>query len=168
MSARCDGMVMRAFLAYLVLEVTVLAVSLATVGLGWTLATLAGLFLAGIVLAAAQVKAQFTRLARTDPRTAVTDGALAGLGTVLIVVPGILTGAAGILLLVLPTRGLMRPLATALILRGVTRRFGGPAAARRTSYFHGDVIDGDVIDGEVIDGEVIDGEVIGDAVALIR
>ena len=49
--------------------------------------------------------------ASATPQGAVTDSALVALGTVLVFIPGLVTTAAGLLLLLPPTRAAARPLA---------------------------------------------------------
>jgi UPF0716 protein FxsA len=126
-------MVLRWFLLYVVAELAAFVALAWAIGLGWTLflvlATLAG----GIALAGSQVKRQIRqfRTGPTDPQGALTDSALIGLGTVLVVIPGIVTTAAGLLLLLPPTRAVARP---------------AVAATRRRNYVDGEVID--VIDVE--------------------
>ncbi|UQX09419.1 FxsA family protein [Candidatus Mycobacterium methanotrophicum] len=149
-------MVSRLFLLYVVVELAVVLALASTIGLGWTLLLLLVAFVAGITLAGSQSKRQLTRLrsglTNQQPRVA-SDGALVALGTVLVVVPGLVTTAAGLLLLLPATRAAVRPVLTAMAARGVGRR--APlitvttvdadqyASARRPGP--------DYIDGEVID-----------------
>jgi UPF0716 protein FxsA len=144
-------MAMRLFLVYVLVELAVVVALVSTIGFGWTFLLLIGTFALGLALAGSQVKRQFHRL-RTglaSPQGAVPDGALVALGTVLTVVPGLVTSALGLLLLLPPTRAAARPAVTALAARGLGRMpvivtaTGGapyPPSAR-----------GDYIDGEVID-----------------
>jgi UPF0716 protein FxsA len=85
----------------------------------------------------------------------VSDGALVALGTVLTVVPGLVTSALGLLLLLPPTRAAARPVVTALAARSLVRMplivtsvGGAGAQGPRDGYrpTHGDYIDGEVID----------------------
>lgn len=159
---------------YAVVELTVVALLIWALGLGWTLLVLAAAFMLGVVLAAAQMRGQVTavRRARTDPKGAVTDGVLVGLGAFLVFLPGIVSTAAGALILAPPTRSAMRPLAAAMLARGVTRRL----TVVNFDHFVADpylVVDpygstaadrGDYIDGEVI-GEPLQGSSVGTAVA---
>lgn len=154
-------MVMRPFLRYTalyaVIELVAAALLIWSLGLGWTLVLLAATFMLGVLISAAQVKGQVSagRAGRRTPQDAVADGVLVGLGSFLVFLPGIVTTAAGALILAPPTRAVMRPAAQGLLSRGLLR--GLPtwemgrtamAATRRTDY--------------------IDGEVIEDAVALTR
>ncbi|OBI40384.1 membrane protein FxsA [Mycobacterium kyorinense] len=141
-------MVSRLFFVYVVVELAVVVALASTIGLGWTLLVLLGTFVIGTALAGRQLKRQLTR-ARTAPGGAVTDSALIALGTMLVVVPGLVTTAAGVLLLLPPTRAAARPLLTAM----AARRIGQPLITVTT--LGGDRVTrsprDDVIDGEVID-----------------
>lgn len=143
-------MVSRLFLVYAVVELAVVVALASTIGLGWTLLVLLGTFVIGTALAGRQVKRQLTRL-RSSPGGAVTDSAVIALGTMLVVVPGLVTTAAGVLLLLPPTRAAARPLLTAMAARRVGRplitvtTLGGERFADNRSS-RDDVIDGEVID----------------------
>lgn len=144
-------MVTRLFLVYAVLEVAVLVALTATIGFGWTLLLFTGAFVAGVVLAGSQAKRQLGRLRSGG---AVTDGALVALGTLLLVVPGLVTTVAGLLLLCPPTRAAARPVLTAVAVRGLGRRaplvtaatVGAQHYSTRRASDRTDVIDGEVID----------------------
>lgn len=147
--------------AYTLTELAAAALLIWAFGLGWTFVILAVTFMAGVVLAGAQLKGQVVGLRKmhTNPRGAAADGALVGLGTALVFLPGIVTTAAGALMLAPATRGAMRPVATSLLTRGIANRMGAMypvAPARRVDY----------IDGEVI--SETDWNARGDAVALTR
>ncbi|MGV0993340.1 MAG: FxsA family protein [Mycobacterium sp.] len=159
------SMVMRPLLRYTalyaVVELAAVALLIWAFGLGWTLVVLATTFMAGVLMSAAQVKGQFAavRGRRVTPQGAMADGVLVGIGSFLVFLPGIVSTAAGSLMLAPPTRTAMRPLAQSMLSRGIGRRIDAvtgagaapgtfPAATRRTDY--------------------IDGEVIEDAVALTQ
>lgn len=156
------GMVMRPLLRYaglyVLVELAALALLIWAVGLGWTLVVLATVFMLGVVLAAAQMKGQVSsaRRARSNPKGAVTDGVLVGLGSFLVFLPGIVSTAAGALMLAPPTRAAMRPLATSMLTRGVVRGMG----AMNLDQFVGKPSGGT----RVGRGDYIDGEVIGEPV----
>jgi UPF0716 protein FxsA len=119
------------------------------IGFGWTLLLVVGTFAVGLALAGSQVKRQIQRL-RTglaSPQGAVSDGALVALGTVLTVVPGLVTSALGLLLLLPPTRAAARPAVTAL----AARRLGRMPLIVTTAGSAYRPTRGDYIDGEVID-----------------
>lgn len=132
-------MVSRLFLVYAVVELAVAVALASTIGLGWTLLVLLGTFVIGTALAGSQAKRQFTDV--LSGRSPLTDGAVTALGAGLLVVPGLVTSAVGLLLLLPPTRAVARPLVLTMASRGL----GGPliTSSRRTRP--------DVIDGEVID-----------------
>jgi UPF0716 protein FxsA len=142
---------MRLFLVYVLVELAVVVALVSTIGFGWTFLLVVGTFALGLVLAGSQVKRQVQRLQTglATPQGAVSDGALVALGSVLTVVPGLVTSALGLLLLLPPTRAAARPVVTALAARGLGRMplivtTAGGRASRPTRG-------GDYIDGEVID-----------------
>jgi len=123
-------MVLRWFLVYAVIELAAIVALVWSIGLGWTILLLLAALAVGIALAGSQVKRQVRRLRDgfDTPQGALTDGALIALGTVLVVIPGIVTTVFGLLLLLPPTRAVARPV------------------ARRRDYIDGEVID--VVDFE--------------------
>lgn len=135
---------------YAAVELSAVVLLTWAIGLGWTLVVLAATFMVGVVLAASQLKDQVgaLRRGRANPQGAIADGALVGIGSFLVFLPGVVTTAAGALMLAPPTRAAMRPLAAGLISRGVTRGIGA--------------INLDV--NRVGRGDYIDGEVIGEPV----
>lgn len=137
-------MVMRLFLIYLVVEMAVIVALTATIGFGWTMLLLVGVFALGVAVAGSQLRRQLTVLQRgiVDPNRQVTDSALVALGSVLVFVPGLVTTIAGLLLLAPPTRSLMRPLAGALAARTLAGRV---AFVGRRDYIDGTVIDSTVV-----------------------
>ena len=158
---------------YALVEAAAVVFMIWAFGLGWTLVIVAATFMTGVLLAASQVKGQFAAVRRagsiragSNPETAVADGVLVALGSFLVFLPGLVSTAAGALMLAPPTRGAMRPLAATMLTRGVVRRMGSftippnPNTQARTG--RGDYIDGEVIDGQVVDGHVVEGHVIGD------
>jgi UPF0716 protein FxsA len=149
-------MVSRLFLLYVVVELAVVVALASTIGLGWTLLLLLAAMVVGLALAGSQLKVQLTRVRSGltgQQSRAVTDSALVGLGTLLVVMPGLVTSAAGLLLLLPPTRAVARPVLTAMAVRGIGRRaplitvttVGADryASTRRPQQ--------DYIDGEVLD-----------------
>lgn len=130
-------MVLRWFLVYAVVELAAVIALAWTIGFGWTVLLLLATLVAGIALAGSQVKRHVRRLrGGFDPHGAITDSALIGIGTLLVVIPGIVTTALGALLLLPPTRAAARPVVALL-------------AAKRIPLFT--VPRRDYIDGEVID-----------------
>jgi UPF0716 protein FxsA len=149
-------MMSRLFLVYVVVELAVVVALASTIGLGWTLLLLLAAFVGGMALSGSQLKRQLTRLRSgltTGQSRVATDGALVALGTVLVVVPGLVTTAAGLLLLLPPTRAVARPVLTAMAVRGIGR--SAPLITITTvgadRYASAPRPRPDYIDGEVLD-----------------
>jgi UPF0716 protein FxsA len=146
-------MVSRLFLLYAVVELLVVVGLASTISLGWTLLAVLVAFAAGLAVAGSQLKLQLSRLRsgiNADQSRLASDSALIALGSLLVVVPGLVTSAAGLLLLLPPGRAAARPMLTALAARGVGRfplitvaTVGADRYARRAQP--------DYIDGEVVD-----------------
>jgi UPF0716 protein FxsA len=100
-------------LLYLVVEIVALAALGSVIGLGWTLLVLLAGSVLGLWLArregvrAAQALAEAVNNRRV-PTSEVTDGLLVSAGGVLLFVPGLVTDLAGLLLILPPTRALVR------------------------------------------------------------
>lgn len=92
----------------------------------------------------------FTEAVRTrrPPHRELSDGVLIAAGAVFIVAPGFVSDALGLLLLLPPTRALLRR----RMLRTATR----PAPRTGPGAAPGQRVEGDVVDGEVVEGEVVD------------
>ena len=146
-------MAMRLFVLYAVVELAVLVALVSTIGFGWTMLAVAGVFVLGLALAGSQLRRHLRKLrsglTAADAAGTVTDSALVALGTVLVVIPGLASSALGALLLLPPTRAAARPVVTALaakrapLIVGIST-VGGAAAGR--SARRGEYIDGEVID----------------------
>jgi UPF0716 protein FxsA len=150
-------MAMRFFLLYVVIEMAVIVALTYAIGFGWTVLLLAGAFLLGLMLAGSQIKKQIAVLQRgmREPGAGVTDGALVALGGILVMVPGLVTSAAGLLLLLPPTRAAMRPLAGVLATRALANRVAFVDLTGRPAPGPGNYIDGEVIEvHDVPDGTV--------------
>jgi UPF0716 protein FxsA len=152
-------MVSRLFLVYVIAELAVVVALASTIGLGWTLLLLLVAFAAGLALAGSQLKLQLTRLrsglSADQPRLAADTPAVA-VGTLLMVVPGLVTSAAGLLLLLPPTRAAARPVLAAMAARGIGRRFplitvATVGADRFDHRARPDYIDGEVINVTEVD-----------------
>jgi UPF0716 protein FxsA len=152
-------MVSRLFLVYVIAELAVVVALASTIGLGWTLLLLLAAFAAGLALAGSQLKVQLARLrsgfGADQPRLAADTTAVA-MGTLLVVVPGLVTSAAGLLLLLPPTRAAARPVLGALAVRGIGRRFplitvATVGADRFDHRPRPDYIDGEVINVTEVD-----------------
>lgn len=151
---RFSLMVMRWFVVYVVVELAAIVALAWAIGIGWTALVLLATLATGLALAGSQFKRHFRRL-RTgfdNPQGALTDSALIGIGTLLVVIPGLVTSTVGLLLLTPPTRAAARPVLSLLVARRVAL-IGGVAAGsqRYDARGHGDYIDGEVID--VVDVE---------------
>ena len=101
------------FLLYVVAEVAAVWAVSSVVGVLGTL----GLLIAGALLGSWLARREGARAARAfmsaarsgrSPQAEVTDGMLVALGGLLILVPGFLSDLAGLLLLLPPTRGIVR------------------------------------------------------------
>lgn len=152
-------MVSRLFLVYVLVELAVIVALASTIGLGWTLLLLLAAFVAGSALAGSQLKRQLTRLRSgltSQQSQLASDGAMVALGSVLVVVPGLVSTAAGLLLLLPPTRAAARPVLTAIAARGLA------SSGRRAPLITFTTVGGDRYAsaprprGDYIDGEVID------------
>jgi UPF0716 protein FxsA len=158
-------MVSRLFLLYVVAELAVVVALASTIGLGWTLLLLLAAFAGGLVLAGSQLKVQLNRLRsglNASQSKLATDGMAVALGTLLVVMPGLLTSVAGVLLLLPPTRAAARPLLGAMAVRGVGRRIPLITVTGAGPYHRPPRPD--YIDGEVID--IADVAVVPDPPAL--
>ena len=156
-------MVKRTFLAYVLVELAVLAALTWAIGLGWTLLVLLATSVVGFAMAGSQAKRQLLRLqqTQTNPQGAVADGMLVALGTVLVFIPGLVTTALGTLMLLSPTRSAVRPLAAMLLTRSLLGRVGRVGQVRVVNMNPGGYAGrGDYIDGEVIE-EQVDEQVYG-------
>jgi UPF0716 protein FxsA len=140
-------MMLRWFVIYVVVELAVVVGLASAIGVGWTVLLLLGAFGAGLALAGSQLTRHVRRLRAgfEDLHGAVADSMLVALGTVLVVVPGLVTTALGALLLLPPTRAVVRPVVTALAARRARLITVATAAAGHTPR-RGDYIDGEVID----------------------
>ncbi len=102
-------MVSRFFLIYVVVELLAVVGLASAIGLGWTLLAVLIAFAVGLAVAGSQLKRQLTRLFDADQARFATDSAVVALGSLLVVVPGLVTSAAGLLLLLPPSRAVARP-----------------------------------------------------------
>lgn len=151
-------MVARLLLLYAVVELAVTFALVSTIGWGWTLLVLLATFLLGWGVVAPMAGSQLLRRigqlrsGLTEPRAAAGDGALLSVATALVLIPGLLSTALGLMLFIPPVRGAAAPRLTALTLRTLQRHAPPyPTAFRggtdpRGPYEHRDYIDGEVID----------------------
>lgn len=149
-------MIGRLLLIYAVVELMAVIGLAAAIGFGWTVLVLLAAFVLGLAVWAPmggwQLSRKFVqvRSGLTDPRSALSDGALVTLATGLVVIPGLVTTAVGLLLLVPPVRAAVRPGLAAIAGRSFQQRIplitDVPLAGDRRDYIDGEVID--VIDVE--------------------
>lgn len=160
-------MIKRLFLVYLLVELAVLVGLVYTIGFGWTLLAVLATFLFGLALAGRQLTRHLRLLqsamnSRAASSEAATDSALVALGAVLVFIPGVASTVLGALLLMPPTRRVARPVAVALIGKGLANAtplvMTYPAGA--AGYYRASEATGrdnqrprqtDYVDGEVID-----------------
>jgi len=142
-------MAMRLFLLYVLVETAIMVGLTYTIGFGWTILLLAAAFALGLALAGSQLRRQVAQL-RTGlggaPADRMTDSVLVALGSVLVIVPGLVSSAAGLLLLLPPTRAAMRPLAGLVATRTIARHVTFVDLPSRGPTGRRDYIDGEVID----------------------
>lgn len=147
-------------LLYLVVEIIALVALGSVIGVGWTLLVLLAGALVGAWLArregirAAQALAEAVA-SRRVAHAELTDGLLVALAGLLFFVPGLVTDIAGLLLVLPPTRALVRR----RLVRAAEERAPGLRTARiRTSAT---VVDGEVVEeprrpvGEIVEGEIV-------------
>lgn len=156
-------MVMRTFFLYVLVELAVLVALTWSLGIGWTLLILLATSVVGVALAGSQVKRQILRLqrTRTDPQGAVADSMLVALGTVGVFIPGLVSTALGALMLLPPTRSVVRPVAGMLLTRGIARRVTVVNLTAPGSPGRGDYIDGEVVEqGGHVSGPIHDANIV--------
>ncbi|MFE3289255.1 FxsA family protein [Rhodococcus sp. NPDC059234] len=151
------------FLLYVVVEVAAVIVVGNAIGVGWTIL----LFVLGWAVGAWLVRSQFRRVfeqfrqAGSGNRSAggaVADGALVAAGTALLIVPGLVTSALGLLLLIPPTRRVLRPLV--LLFGG--RKIGlATAAGTAGAGVYARTRRHTVVDGVVVEDTIVT-ETVGD------
>lgn len=135
--------------AYVVAEIALLIFLAQHLG-WWTLGLLIATTLLGVALLQFEWRKAWPRLAdslRTGsfPPGRASDAALVLLGGIMLILPGFISDVAGLLLLLPPTRPLVRACSSWLIGRMGTT--GATSRRRPTSGYP----DGDVVEGEVVD-----------------
>ena len=150
-------MVRRLLLVYAVVELAVIIALVSTVGWGWTLLALLATFILGWGLFAPMAGSHLIRQLAglrsglNEPRSTMNDGAMVTLATILVLVPGLVTTALGMLLMVPPIRAVAGPGLTAMAVRGLQRRVPlvtprGPVGAEATTSTARSMTSTDVID----------------------
>ncbi|AEF40506.1 FxsA family protein [Hoyosella subflava] len=151
------------FLLYVIAEVTALVLLAQAVGILWTVAVVLGTTLLGFMLFGMQTQSALRQLGalrdgKGSPAGAVTDTMLIAIAGLLLIIPGLVTTALGVLILFPPTRALIRPVIMLLAVRryrvaaasgaagwGTMRAYRSPADSR-----HG-VVDGVVVSEETVE-----------------
>lgn len=153
------------FVVYVVAEIAALVWVGGAIGVLPTI----GLLVLGSVLGGALLRRegrrtmQALRQASRQHRSASTelaDGALLGVGAFLLFIPGFVSDVLGLLLILPPTRWLLRPVLKASVARRaavVSTGVWARAPFARPPAGGGEVIEGEVVDGEVVDGGIFDG-----------
>ena len=146
------------FVLYLVVEVATVVWLGSTIGVGWTILLFLATWAIGLWLVRSQFRRVLTQFRDAGQNAAsvggaVADGALVAGGTVLLIVPGLVTSVLGLLMLAPPTRRVLRPLAVllggrhlAVVTASGTAGAGVYARTRRTT-----VVDGVVVEDTVVD-----------------
>lgn len=153
-------MLSRLFVIYAVAELAATIALASAIGWGWTLLALLGAFLLGwglvVPMMGSHVLRQIAHLRSglAEPRAAASHGALFTLAALLVLVPGLVSTALGLLLLVRPVRSVVGPGLAAVAMRGLRRRM--PLLADATLFGAGVRGGGVPAGGDYIDGEVVD------------
>lgn len=143
-------MVRRLLLIYTLVELAAVVALVSTIGWGWTLLALVGTFAVGVVVSAPiatrQLGAQLVQLRSglKEPGKALGDGVMVSLASALVLVPGLVTTAIGMLLLIPPIRAAARPRLAAIAMRRFPE--SAPLITDMTRPARPDYIDGEVID----------------------
>lgn len=140
------------FLLYVVVEVAALIWVGSMIGVVWTVCLLLAGTALGVVLVSSQWRRVLLGLRRAEKGegsagAALADGALVGIGSVLMFLPGLVTSVLGAALLIPPTRRLLRPVVMLVAGRRTKAAFVGAGTFANAGRFRS---------GEVIDGEVVD------------
>jgi len=147
-----------AILGWLVAEIAVVWWLADLIGWLWVLALLAAQCALGVSIAKRAGASAFRGLGEASrsgslPGGAVGDSALTSLGGALIAMPGLLTDIPAVLLLLPPTRALIRRISGATIGRRITAAGFSTASTTTdegvtvTRLYEGQVIEGEVIQG---------------------
>ena len=113
------------FVLYVVVEVAAVVAVGNAIGAVWTVCLLIAGSALGLVLVGSQGRRVMeglrgAALGLRSPEGAIADGVLVAVGAMLMFVPGLVTSVLGLLLLIPPTRSVLRPAVVYL----ATRRFG--------------------------------------------
>lgn len=149
-------MIAAVFLLYVIVEIAALVIVGNALGIAWTVLLFLAGSLVGLMLMRSQWRKVMQELRRAtrgqgSPSLAVADGALVAAGSALMLVPGLVTSVIGLLLLIPPTRWVIRPLAVLLAgKRAATLAAGSDVLGGTVGYASRMRGRGEVIDGEII------------------
>ncbi|TJZ78487.1 FxsA family protein [Rhodococcus oryzae] len=156
------------FVLYVVIEVAAVIWVGSTIGVLWTIALFLLGWAIGLVLVRSQGRKVIEGFRRAGSGTgsaggAVADGAVVAAGTVLLVVPGLVTTALGLLLLIPPTRRVLRPLVLILGGRrlGMATAAGGVGAEVYSRTRRSTVVDGVIVEDTIVEDVTFGTETAG-------
>lgn len=149
---------------YLAVEVAAVIWVGSTIGVLWTVLLFLLGWVVGLWLVRSQAKRVFEQFRRAGAGTAsaggaVADGALVAAGTVLLVIPGLVTSALGLLLLIPLTRRVLRPV---VLLVGGRRVAMATAAGQAGAGVYSRTRRRTVVDGVVVEDTIVDTTVDGE------
>lgn len=147
------------FVLYLVVEVAAVVWIGSAIGVGWTILLFLATWAIGLWLVRSQFRRVFAQFREAGQNSAavggaVADGALVAAGTALLIVPGLVTSALGLLMLTPLTRRVLRPLAVLLggrRLAVVTASGAAGAGVYARTRGAGTVVDGVVVEESFVD-----------------
>lgn len=150
-------------LLYFAVEIGVFVAMTLTLGFGWAvLITIAAAVLGFAMLRwqGGKVFGELRRASRNevDARAPLADTATLAAATFLLIVPGVVSTAAGIVLAAPPIRRLARPAVTAFGARRMVVAMDRVGGYANGGFRRGTVIDGFVVDSDVIDTDVVTGD----------
>ncbi|MBT0568134.1 FxsA family protein [Williamsia sp. CHRR-6] len=138
-----------AFLTYVVVEIGAFIGLVYGIGFWWTVVATAAAFVIGLILLRRQGARVFTEVraaaeGRTDSLRPITDTALLAVAVFLLFIPGLVSTVLGIVLMLRPTRAVLRPVVT---------RVGAARIATTVGRFTPASGWGTVVEGEVVDAD---------------
>lgn len=145
-------------IAYLAIEIGAFVAMAHFFGFGWAVLITLAAVVVGFLLLQQQGRKVFAELRRAsrnevDPRGPLTDTALLAAASLLMVIPGVVSTLAGLILLAPPVRRVLRPVVAATGARSFAATMDRAGIYASGMYVgRGTVIDGTVVDG---DGTVV-------------
>lgn len=141
-------------IAYIAIEIGAFVAMTHFLGFGWAVLITVGAVAAGLLLLRQQGRKVFAQLRRAsrnevDPRGPLTDTALLAGATMLMVIPGVVSTAAGLLLLIPPVRRALHPVVAAAGAKSFAASMDRAGLYASGIYVRG----GTVVDGTVVDSE---------------